>query len=259
MYIQTRREAINDGKGDSLDGVYTGLDDNPTEGDWRGLISWYWGLVSLVDTHVGRILRTLSACGLNDRTIVIFTSDHGEHMGSHGIGGKRTMFEESAGVPLVMRVPGTDTDGERITQPVSQVDIVPTLIEAVGGTPPIHIDGESWMPWFRDSGELPLQDVFIESHFATLPDNIDPRVGRAEKHYGDGFAQTVVRMSKRAIITPDQVKYVHRPGDQDSLYDLKTDPQETSNLVVSSGHEETLAKLRAKLTDVQQELTDPLI
>jgi arylsulfatase A-like enzyme len=258
-YIQTRREAINDGKGDSLDGVHTGLGENPTESDWRDLISRYWGLVSLVDTHVGRILRTLSACGLNDRTIIIFTSDHGEHMGSHGVGGKRTMFEESAGVPLLMRVPGTDTGGKRVTQPVSQIDLVPTLIEAVGGTLPSRIDGESWMPWFRDGGEFPPRDVFIESNFATVPDSIDPRVGRAEQHYGDEFAQTVVGMSKRAIVTPDRMKYVHRPEDQDSLYNLKTDPQEINNLAVDSEYEETLAEFRERLADVRRELADPLV
>jgi arylsulfatase A-like enzyme len=257
-YLRTRREAIENGTGDSLDGVSTGLGERPTEADWRELVSRYWGLVSLVDTHVGRILRTLAECGLSEETIVVFTSDHGEHMGSHRLGGKRTMLEESAGIPLLVRVPWSDRNGSRVARPVSQIDLVPTLLEAAGGSPGDRFDGESWMPWFRGTGELPSRDVFVESQFVDVPDDVDRRVGRAEEYYGDEFTREVVTTYKRAIVSPDRMKYVYRPGDGDALYDLDADPYERRNLVDESAHAGTLRDLRERLRTAQERVDDPL-
>ena len=78
-----------------------------TEADWRRMIAHYWGLCSLVDTHVGTILDTLCAnAGLDDNTIVVYTSDHGDMMGSHRLIAKCVMFEEAVRVPLLVRLPG---------------------------------------------------------------------------------------------------------------------------------------------------------
>jgi arylsulfatase A-like enzyme len=77
-----------------------------TEADWRRLIARYRGLCSLVDTHVGTILRTLEDCGLDDNTIVVYTSDHGDMMGSHRLLAKCVMFDEAIRVPLLVRLPG---------------------------------------------------------------------------------------------------------------------------------------------------------
>jgi len=257
-YLRARREAIEAGEGDSLDGVSTGLDANPTEDDWRELVSRYWGLVSLVDTHVGRILRTLEACGLRNETIVAFTSDHGEHMGSHRLGGKRTMLEESAGVPLLIRVPWSHCSGERVARPVSQIDLVPTLLDAAGGSPGDRLDGESWMPWFRGAGELPSRDVFVESQFVDVPDGVDTRVGGAEHHYGDAFTREAVTRYERAIVTPDRLKHVYRPDDRDALYDLDADPGERENLVDDPAMSEPLETLRKRLVAAQERFDDPL-
>jgi arylsulfatase A-like enzyme len=77
-----------------------------TEDDWRRLIARYWGLCSLVDAHVGTILSGLDELGLDENTIVVFTSDHGDMMGSHGLVGKGVMYEESVTMPLLVRLPG---------------------------------------------------------------------------------------------------------------------------------------------------------
>ena len=76
------------------------------ETDWRRMIAHYWGLCSLVDTHVGTILDTLEDCGLRDNTMVVFTSDHGDMMGSHRIIAKCVQFEEAVRVPFLLRLPG---------------------------------------------------------------------------------------------------------------------------------------------------------
>ncbi|MHC4871633.1 MAG: sulfatase-like hydrolase/transferase [Planctomycetota bacterium] len=90
------------------------------EEQWKDLIARYWGLCSQVDTHAGRILDTLQECGLADNTIVVFTSDHGDMMGSHRLIAKCVMFEEAVRVPMMIRLPG-QKKGARIRGPVSQI------------------------------------------------------------------------------------------------------------------------------------------
>jgi len=120
-----------------------------TDDDWRRLIANYWGLCSLVDTHVGTILDTLEACGLSDNTIVVFTSDHGDMLGSHRLVAKCVMYQESVRVPLMIRLPA-QTKGQRVMGPVSQVDVVPTLLELMGQPQPDHLQGTG------DTVELPV-------------------------------------------------------------------------------------------------------
>ena len=79
-----------------------------TEAGWRALMARYWGNITLVDRSVGKILKALEESGKADDTIVVFTSDHGELMGDHGILGKTLMYEESIKVPMLLRAPMVD-------------------------------------------------------------------------------------------------------------------------------------------------------
>ena len=85
------------------------MDDDPAgpydESYWRALIARYWGNVTLMDRGVGRILSALDEAGIADRTIVVFTSEHGDQLGEHNIIGKAVFYEQSIRVPLLMRVP----------------------------------------------------------------------------------------------------------------------------------------------------------
>ena len=94
-----------------------------TPADWQRMIANYWGLCSLVDTHVGTILNTLQECGVADNTIIVYTSDHGDMMGSHRLIAKCVMYEEAARVPLLVHLPG-QTRERHIAAPVSQIDVV---------------------------------------------------------------------------------------------------------------------------------------
>jgi len=131
-----------------------------TEGHWRRLIANYWGLCSLVDAHVGTILTTLTECGLWDETIIVFTSDHGDMMGSHQLLGKCVMFEEAVRVPLLIRLPG-QTKQRRVGEPVSQIDLLPTLLELLGATVPGELQGESLRPALAGAAGG-REEVFIE-------------------------------------------------------------------------------------------------
>lgn len=95
----------------------------------RYMMSDYYGLIKEVDTCVGRILGKLDDLGLTDRTLVIFTSDHGEMLGAHGMYSKRIFYEESVHIPLIMRLPGVIPAGIRVSHPVSHIDLFATICD----------------------------------------------------------------------------------------------------------------------------------
>ena len=230
-----------------------------TEKDWRDLIARYWGLCSLVDTHVGRILDALADCGLDDRTIVVFTSDHGDMMGSRRMIGKGHMFEMSSRVPLLLRRPG-QTRSRRVTGPVSQIDLVPTLLELMGRDVPDPLQGAS-LAALLDGGRAD-RDVFIEwitdqdkAGQVSLPDWAaelgDPQAVRAS-----------VCAGVRTVVTADGWKLNCRTSGEHELFHLAEDPLETRNLAGDPGRRgrmrDYLARIRAwqRRTGDTQDLPD---
>ncbi len=241
----------------------TDIDSGPivTEQDWRQLIARYWGNVSLVDTHVGRILDTLHDCGLDDDTIIVFTSDHGDMMGSHKMAGKCTMFEESAKVPFMLRVPGDLEGGRRIADPVSQIDVLPTLLELMGQPIPSHLEGHSWVPFLRGQGGLVERNVFIEWNGPENGIVGGPGLGHNSPDCWKRMAteeQIVAAITDpvRTIVTPEGYKYTWSTIGEDELYDLNTDPGETVNLAVRDSHRETVRALRDKIANWQSRTRD---
>ena len=229
------------------------------EADWRRMIANYWGLVSLVDTHVGAILDELRRTSQWDDTIVVFTSDHGDMMGAHRLLAKCTMYQEVLRVPLLLRIPGL-AEGGRFAQPVSQVDLAPTLLEAMGQTPPGHLAGYSWLPALRGESELAEKDVFVEWN------------GRNTGVGGDGPGvyiydawrelaneeRIVAAVSDpvRTIITPDGWRYSRSTIGEDELYDLNDDPHEMTNLGGQAEHAGLIADLRRRIEHWQQRTHD---
>ena len=123
---------------------------------FRYEISNYYALVHEIDHHVGRILDKLKELGLEKNTLVIFTSDHGEMLGSHGLREKNVFFEESVRVPLLMRLPGAIPAGTVVKEPVSHLDYFPTIMDYlnVSGT---TSQGRSLAPAHRGQGPLRLR------------------------------------------------------------------------------------------------------
>src|SRR5690606_28759093 len=105
-------------------GISRKLEDEET----RNALHAYLALCSLLDHNVGRVMEALAGSGAADDTVVIYTSDHGESAGAHGLWFKRLMNEESVGVPLLLSGPGVPS-GNRVGAPVSHVDLFPTILE----------------------------------------------------------------------------------------------------------------------------------
>lgn len=207
-----------------------GLDLSTDEG-WMRIRANYWGLCSQVDTYAGRILDRLEALGLDDNTIVVYTSDHGDMMGDHRLLAKCTMYESSSRVPLLVRMPG-QREQRRVAGPVSQIDLAPTILEAMDVTPPTHLQGESLLTEVEQGGAV-ARDVFIEWNGpnngfgdklggVTLPEDLE---GVAEPE----AVRAAITDPIRTVVRPDGWKLNYSPMGWHELFHLTDDPEERHN------------------------------
>ncbi|MGI9393696.1 MAG: sulfatase family protein, partial [Boseongicola sp.] len=201
---------------------------------WRASYAVYWGFVSMIDDFVGQTLHVLEDEKLTDDTIVVFTSDHGENLGSHGLWQKMVPFEESIRVPLILRVPGK-TSGERSHTPASLVDVAPTLSTLCGLPPQTSWPGRSLWDADWDDGGRPAQ---IAMH----------------RPIGEWMKVTDWRMIKA-----DGFKYVWHKGMADELFDLESDPGETTNLANNDVFQAKILELQQELGTFLADTNDPLL
>lgn len=230
-----------------------------TEADWRRMIANYWGLCSLVDTHVGTILDTLAECGLDESTIVVYTSDHGDMMGSHRLLAKCVMFEEAARVPLLVRLPG-QMACSRIRVPVSQIDLVPTLLDWMGQPIPEHVEGQSLRPLVEGQKDVPPRDVFVEwsGHNNGFGDMIGS-VSVPEAMLQLATREEIIAAITdpvRTVITPDGWKFNCSPLGEHELYNLDEDPLETHNLATQEELRPLVEELAGRIRRWQERTAD---
>ena len=185
----------------------------------------YYGLVSFLDDNVGKILRALAAAGLESSTRVLYSSDHGDNLGARGLWGKSTLYEESAGIPLILAGPDI-ARGNDVEAPVSLVDVYPSVLQATGvsagGSAP-GLPGHSLIE--IADGYRPRRSVLSEYHAA----------GAATAAY---------------MIRHGRYKYIHYVGMPPMLFDLEADPQERHDLAADAGQAARLAECEAALRAV---------
>ncbi len=224
-----------------------------TQNDWRELIARYWGLCSLVDTHVGTILDTLEACGLARNTIVVFTSDHGDMMGSHQLIAKTVMYQESVRVPLMIRLPG-QTEGRRVEGIMSQVDVVPTLLDLMGQPIPSTLQGKSRTQQLQGQASRITDDVFIGWNDGCGELGYTEDCGVSREKFKRAVEDRV-----RTVITADGWRFSCSPAGEHELYDLGNDPGETTNLFPDPSYRSTACMLRDKIVAWQQRTADDVV
>ncbi len=229
-----------------------GAEERPlrTEDDWRALRARYFGLVTLMDRGVGKVLDALEESGQADRTVVIFTSDHGDGVGDRGmLGTKRAFYEEISGVPLLMRVPWLNRSQTRVGGNIGHVDIVPTLLELMrvpSSSMPNHLQGKSRVDVLEGRTEL-CDDVFMQwyEHPPTVP-------------LGNDDIERMAQVSWRSVVTADRWKLNLSPGDQCELYDLNADPYEMHNLFDDQECRDRVRDMTARIRIWQQAVDDRL-
>ncbi len=209
-----------------------------SDDDIRKAISVYMGLITEVDDQIGRVCDLLKATGQWDDTLVIFTSDHGEELGDHGLWGKGGFYDGSYRVPLIIRDPG----GQNVSQVdlfTEHVDIAPSILAWLGADIPYPWDGVSLKSLMAGDAASDWRDgVFLEFDFRfAAPDAPpDPAKRDADKN-------------QLCIWRDEDFKYVHFVGLPPVLFDLRTDPGETANLADDPIYAPVCAKYLSKILD----------
>ncbi len=218
-----------------------------TEADWRRIRANYLGLVSLVDRAVGEILQALEASGQAENTLVVYTSDHGEMMGDHAQIGKCVMHEEAVKIPLLMRVPWLKKERTRIPGRVSQIDLLPTLLEFMGAEPPEHLNGESRKAVLEGHADLNNNEVVVEWNSSAA--------GMVSKTSSQE-AEVVQGQSWRTLIASDGWKMNLSDNDQSELYDLNSDPFELNNQFANPEQRNRMQGMVERLNQWQEKTED---
>jgi arylsulfatase A-like enzyme len=217
---------------------------------FRQLIAKYWGLVTQVDLSVGAILKTLEDLSLADNTIVVFTSDHGDMMGSHRMVEKAVMYEEAVRVPWLMRIPQIGGTQRLIKHRVSQIDTVPTLLELMGSKSESNFPGQSLVALLQGR-QVAQNDVFIQ--WNPGPESVPQTevvVASTEE------IKRLVREHTRTVVSMDGWKLCLSDVDKCQLFNLNNDPAETTNLFYSGQYKDVISRLMGKIHRWQEEIRD---
>ncbi|WP_170156782.1 sulfatase [Roseimicrobium gellanilyticum] len=193
----------------------------------RAAIRAYLACVSYMDAQAGVVLEALKRLGLEENTIVVFSGDHGWHLGEHGLWHKRSLFEESARVPFIIAAPGTKGVGKRSTSLVELLDVYPTLCDLAGLPAPDVLQGKSLRSVLEDPGVSIHDAAFTQA-----------RRGKNAEYWG-----RTVRTKRWRCTEWDE----GRNGIE--LYDHDADPHEYKNLAEDPQHAAVLKELRGLLAE----------
>jgi choline-sulfatase len=183
----------------------------------------YYAVISRMDEKLGQVLDALEASGERDNTVVVYTSDHGEMLGGHNLWMKSSMFEDSIRVPLVISWPKELGPARSAAANVSLIDLTATLCE-LAGADTRDMDGRSFLPLLRNPQADWDNNVLVE-FYATWTDR-----PMAAYRRGD-------------------LKLIYSRGEPPQLFDLATDPSETTDLGASPQHAEQVENLSRELLD----------
>jgi iduronate 2-sulfatase len=190
----------------------------------------YYASISFLDAQVGKVISALDRLGLAENTIIVFTSDHGYHMGEHGLWQKMSIFEHSARVPLLIVAPGQSQKRSVARAPVGLIDLYPTLAQLCDVKTPDNLQGQSLVPILKDPEE--------KGRGWTLT-QVDRN--RGAKNPEKRFSGYSLRTPRWRYTEWDE----GRQGRE--LYDHSDDPKELTNLADEPAHAETVAMLSKKL------------
>ena len=211
------------GYGEALE---IGVNNRAIRGKW---LQAYLANVSHADAMFGRVIDALEKNGLADNTIVVLFGDHGYHIGEHFMYGKTTLFEESARVPFVMRVPGKTDAASSSDSFAELLDIYPTLTELCGIETPEHLQGKSLVPVLENPEKAVRDSVYTVVTRGSM-------VARSVRHNNWRYAEW-------------------GSSEQAELYDLEKDPDEYSNLAGNPEYAQVVARLSGMIAEKRKKIT----
>jgi arylsulfatase A-like enzyme len=221
-----------------------------TPKEYRSIKQRYLGLITLVDQSIGAILGCLERFGLSGNTIVVHTSDHGDSLGAHHLFGKETMFEEAARVPLLIRLLGQKRR-KVISQPISHIDLVPTLLDLLRKPRHPQCVGKSLLSVVNEE-IAPRDNAFLE--WAPNRTKVKKGTSLARRR----LVKRAVEESTRAVVSFDGWKLCLRDKDLNELYNLNDDPCETRNLYEDRQYAPIISRLTGEIHQWQEAANDKL-
>jgi arylsulfatase A-like enzyme len=216
--------------------------------EWRKLIAMYWGFCTMLDDMVGNIVQYLKDKGLYDDTIIIYTTDHGDMMGSHGFieKGYAVLYEETNKIPLIMCVPGMNEQIE-VDALAMCTDIIPTAVELAGAKIDFSkTDGLSYAKYATSDisslGEPPRKCAITETfRWNGLESGTGELVLVENLEHDKDYANIAIKTK--------EFKYIFRSGDVDELYNMQTDSTENINLAKDEVYSSVITKMRNLMLD----------
>ncbi|HOX01400.1 MAG TPA: sulfatase-like hydrolase/transferase [Candidatus Paceibacterota bacterium] len=216
-----------------------------TEADWRALRWGYYRMIEKVDTEIGKVLTALREVGLEDRTLIVLTSDHGDCAGAHHFNQKTVLYDESARVPLIIACQGKTAGSISDKLVNTGIDLLPTILEHAGLEAPKDLPGLSLLPLAFGQPVRAWRDhVVVENHMNQageldgLRPEMEGRMVRTERY-------------KYCVFSLGR----HR----ESLVDMEADPGEVVNLAFDPKHRGELLRHRALLERFGREHNDLLV
>jgi arylsulfatase A-like enzyme len=193
--------------------------------DWQKVIAAYWGYCTYIDAQIGRVIDELKRLELDEETIFIYSSDHGDMQGSHRLFNKGwNMYEECNRIPLLIRWPGVTAPGSVCDEFVNLTDLMPTMLEMGEAAIPEHIDGRSLVPLLnRQKPEDWPDDAYVEFN---------------------GYESSLASIR---MVRTKKWKYVYNPVSIDELYDMESDPHELYNLAGQLAFKHVLRRMKERM------------
>ena len=211
--------------------------DDMTDDQRRQALQGYYASISFMDAQVGTVVAALDRLGLAESTVIVFTSDHGYHVGEHGLWQKMSLFEESARVSLLMVAPGVTPRGAVAKTPVSHVDLFPTLAELCGVKPPENLQGQSLVPMLRDPTKAGRGWALTQVQRGAAGGTFTREAGATgRRFFGYSLRTPRWRYTEWA-----------EGAEGRELYDHDNDPKELTNLAGVAAHAQTVAELSQQL------------
>ncbi|MEW4530179.1 sulfatase [Maioricimonas sp. JC845] len=200
----------------------------------EALYKSYCEALRSVDDSIGAVMEQLKKMGIYDDTLVIYMGDNGYMFGEYGLIDKRVAYETSSRVPMLMQCPAIIKGGTVVEEVVANIDIAPTVMEAMGLKKPPYMDGQSFLP-LAEGKSVPWRDYFLYVYY-----------------WEQNYPQTPTHFSLRG----DRFKYTTYYGlwDTDELFDIQADPMEQNNLIHDPEYAATAKRMQNRLYDMMEEL-----
>jgi arylsulfatase A-like enzyme len=216
-----------------------------TSDNWRQQRWGYYRMIEKVDAEIGTVLQALRQAGLEDKTLIVFTADHGECAGAHGFNQKTVLYEESARVPLIVSYKGKTATGSTDKLVNTGIDILPTLLEYAGIAVPARLPGLSLRPLAQERPVTAWRDAVV-----------------VENDMAQGGEVDGIRPALQGrMVCTDRYKYCvySRGSRRESLVDLQADPGESKDLATEPAYQKVLLEHRELLRKFAREHHDPLV